>query len=163
MIQFDCYMHWPWFSGSVQQPRLRTSRNYFEPPSYFKERFKSVIKVMVCFRNNITPFLTNKKCFRSELRFIFESHWRNEFFNKTVYFKSNTVVEIEINWVYFMTLQCDCNLTQGISIFTPIYIDNLWNFIHSNFTIKNFDWITLNVIQVNCFCFLTTFPLFWFS
>ena len=51
---------------------------------------------MACFRNNITPFLANKKCFRSGLRCIFESHWVNEFFNTVVYFKSNTAEEIEM-------------------------------------------------------------------
>ena len=52
---------------------------------------------------------------------------KNEFFNTIVYFKSNTVEEIEINCI-FMTLQCDCNLTQGVSIFTPasIFYDILW-------------------------------------
>ena len=54
-------------------------------------------KVMVCFRNNIAPFLANKKGFRSGLRCIFESHWIIKFFNKIVYFKSNTAEEIEIN------------------------------------------------------------------
>ena len=33
-----------------------------------------VHKVMVCFGNSIAPFLANKKCFRSGLRFNFESH-----------------------------------------------------------------------------------------
>ena len=46
-------------------------------------------KVMVCFRNNIAPFLANEKCFRSRLRCIFESHWINEFFNKVVYCGGN--------------------------------------------------------------------------
>ena len=58
-----------------------------------------VSKVMICFRNNIAPSLANKKCFRSELRCIFESHWVNEFFNTIVYFKSNRAEETEINCI----------------------------------------------------------------
>ena len=38
-----------------------------------------VRKVLVCFGNNIAPFLVNNKCFRSGLRCIFVSHWVNEF------------------------------------------------------------------------------------
>ena len=40
-----------------------------------------------------------EKCFRFELRYIFESHWVNEFFKTIVYFKSNTAEEIEINCI----------------------------------------------------------------
>ena len=55
---------------------------------------------MVCFRNNIAPFtLANKKCFRSGLWCIFESHWVNEVSDTIVYFKSNTEEEIEINFI----------------------------------------------------------------
>ena len=53
--------------------------------SYFEERFRSVKLCMVCFGNNIAPFLANKKCFGSGLRCIFETHWVNEFFNTIVY------------------------------------------------------------------------------
>ena len=56
-------------------------------------------KVMGYFGNNIASFLANKTCFRSGLRFIFESHWVNEFFSTIVYFKSNTAEEIEINCI----------------------------------------------------------------
>ena len=45
-----------------------------------------VHKFMVCFGNNIHPFLTNKNCFKSGLRYIFESHRVNEFFNAIVCF-----------------------------------------------------------------------------
>ena len=58
-----------------------------------------VHKVIVCFGNNITPFLANKKCFRSGLRCKFESHKVNEFFKTIVYFKSNTAKETEINCI----------------------------------------------------------------
>ena len=56
-------------------------------------------KVMGYFGNNNAPFLANKTCFRCGLRCIFESHWVSEFFNTIVYFKSNTVKEIEINCI----------------------------------------------------------------
>ena len=71
-------------------------------------------KVMVCFGNNIASFLVNNKCFRSGLRCIFVSHWVNEFFNTVVYYRGENR-----NRLYFMTLQCACNLAQGVSIFTP--------------------------------------------
>ena len=48
------------------------------------QRKIQVRKVMVYFGNNIAPFLAKKKCFRSGLRCIFESHWVNEFFNTIV-------------------------------------------------------------------------------
>ena len=79
-----------------------SSRKFWSEPELNEllRRKIQVRKVMVCFGNKIAPFLANKKCFRSGLRYTFESHWGNEFFNTIVNFKSNTAEEIEYK-LYF--------------------------------------------------------------